>query len=80
VRGEDDHWHLPNGLRRDFSRLRLLASSLPLSPSCPRAWWLSRPKAMYWSCSLTRLLVPRRSDRKLLRLRETESCASWNSL
>jgi hypothetical protein len=76
VCGEDDQWHLPNGLRRDFSRLLFPASSLPTLRSCPKAWWLSRPKATYWSSWWTRLLVPRRSGRTLLLLRETESCTS----
>ena len=35
ARGEDDHWHLPNGLRRDFSRLREEASRL-LPAVCKR--------------------------------------------
>ena len=74
--GEDDQWHLPNGLRRDFSRLLFPASSLPPLPSCPKAWWFLRPQATYWSCWLTRLLVLRRTDLTLLLLRETESSAS----
>ena len=76
VRGEDYQSHLPNALRRDFSRLLFPASSLPPLPCCPKAWWFWRPKATYWSCWLTRLLVLRRSDRTLLLLREPGLSAS----